>query len=199
MGYKSITQIILFITSLVIIFTYIQPSFITIKDEQDELFEYADASNKASELNVRLAELLGVEQSFSNADIDALQGYLPSSVDEMSVMSDIVTIAEKTGSQVTSLTASKQNEPEGDITFAGERITSDGTSYVDFTLTINADYDSFKAMLALLEQNKYPLEIVHLTVGDFLVEDDTVVTSVDLIEGIYNIVLRTYAYSPINN
>jgi len=203
MGYKTITQLVLFITSLVIIFTYIQPSFITIKKTQDELDEYADASDKASELNTQLSQLLGTEQSFKRIDIAALEVYLPSSIDELAIMADITAMVEKSGAKVTTLVSndltSSEEDSEGDVVFAGERITPDGTKHVDFDLSIETTYDSFKTMLKTFEQNKYPLEIIKLSFGDLLSKDDKVETSVDSVEGVYDIVLRTYSYSNINN
>ena len=200
MGYKSITQIVLFITAVVLVLTYIQPTFIAIKETQDEIFQYSDASDKATELNAQLARLLGVEQSFRQSDMIALDEYLPTSLDDMEIMADVATMADASGIQVISLTSEEVALPAEDILFEGERIVSDGTSHLDVVLEVSGTYQGFKNMLRLIEQNKYPLEIVDLAFGDFSSDDDaTIVTSIDELEGLYTMTLRVYAYSGIGN
>lgn len=199
MGYKSITQIILFIGSLVVIFTYIQPALLTIKDTQDEIFEYTDASNKASELNQKLTQLLEIERSFTRSDLFALEVYLPSDINEMTVMSDITAMAQNSGLRIKALTIGESQSAGEDIVFAGESIKSDGTSYTDFSLKVEGEYESLKEAIKTFEQNKYPLEIVLLSFGGFTSEESGVTTSVDVTEGIYDVVLRTYSYSDISN
>jgi len=61
MGYSTLTQIGLIIISVVIVFTYIKPTFAEIGTAQEELFEYNNAVVKAEEFNTRLRELLATE------------------------------------------------------------------------------------------------------------------------------------------
>jgi len=194
MGYKTITQITLAALSLIIIFVYIQPTLITIGDNQDQLFEYTDTANKASELNSKLSELLAAEQSFKKADIEALETYLPSTIDDMTVMADITEMVHKNGLLVDELISGELQSPEENIIFEGESIVSDGVSYKDFILTVSGPYEPFKAMLNSFERNKYPLEFIELTLSGFAEEDGTVVVPLDFLKGKYRMVLRTYAF-----
>ena len=200
MGYKSITQIALFIISLVVIFTYIKPTFIAMKSTQDEIFQYSDASDKATQLNAQLAQLLSAEKSFAREDLMALETYLPNTIDDMAVMADITAMAGRSNLKIIKLSSGELILPDEDVFFEGELIQSDGTVHVDFTVEVSGGYDSLKQMLRLIEQNKYPLEIIDLTIGEFIEDEERDVTSsLETLEGQYKFVVRTYAYSRIRN
>lgn len=200
MEYKSITQIILVITSLVIIFTYIRPAFVDIESIQDEIFEYSNASDKAYELNNLLKHLIKTEQSFLNKDLIALSSYLPDNIDDMRVMSDIANIVEQSAMKMISLNSGELTSPTEDVFFEGEPVVSDGTTHLDFNLEVSGSYSGLKSLLRLLEQNKYPLEIIELSLGNSSQESSgpTSVT-VQRDREMYTIVLRTYSYSRISN
>ncbi len=200
MEYKSITQIILVITSLVIIFTYIRPAFVDIESIQDEIFKYSNASDKAHELNNLLKHLIKTEQSFLNKDLIALSSYLPDNIDDMRVMSDIANIVEQSAMKMISLNSGELTSPTEDVFFEGEPVVSDGTTHLDFNLEVSGSYSGLKSLLRLLEQNKYPLEIIELSLGNSSQESSgpTSVT-VQRDREMYTIVLRTYSYSRISN
>lgn len=193
------THIILSIVALVIIFLYIQPTLVSISKTQDELFQYSDASNKAAELNQQLASLTAVEQSFKTLDKIALDTYLPPTIDGMAIMADIATMASDNKMKVTQLTADELQLPVEDARLAGEKIETPDTSYVDFTLETNGLYTDFKAMLKSFEKNKYQLEVVILSFGDFIVDDVAIINPVRSLVRDYQIVLRAYAYSYTGN
>jgi Tfp pilus assembly protein PilO len=199
MGYKSITQITLFIISLVVIFTYIKPTFIAMRSTQDEIFQYTDAANKAGQLNQQLAELLTTEKSFSRTDLVSLESFLPSTIDAMSVMADISTVASQNGLSIDTVSAGELILPQEDILFEGKRIESNGTVHIDFTANVTGTYESLKQTLHQLEQSRYLLEVVELSFGEFLEDDTAVEKSADDKEGKYTIVLRAYAYSLSDN
>jgi len=199
MGFKSITQIVLFITAIVVIFTYIQPTFVSIKKTEDELAAYTNASNKAGEFNAKLAELRSAATRFSNSDVEALKVYLPAEIDAVQVMADITTMADLSGVSITSMTAGEVTDPSNDVLFGGERVASDGTAQQDFELALSGNYEAFKSLLKLFEQNKYPLEIISLTFGSFVANEKDVVTNADTLEGQYALSLRTYAYTNTSN
>ena len=199
MGYKTITQIILTVIALIIVFMYIQPKLLSIRETQDELFQYADASNKATELNAQLSQLVGIEQSFRTSDKVALNEYLPSVIDDMGVMSDIETMARQSGIRIIEMSAGELELPVDDALFQGERIETEKTSHLDFGIQLNGPYESMKAFLQRLEQNKYPLEITEFSFGEFSNEDIAVVKPDVSLGGNYEMTLRTYAYSHIDN
>ena len=77
MRQTAITQIALVGISIVIIVTFIRPTFASIRTLQDEIYQYADATAKANEFNTLLQQLLARERSFSSDDKKALEMFLP--------------------------------------------------------------------------------------------------------------------------
>ena len=199
MGYKLITQIALTVIALVIILTYIKPTLLVIGEKQDDLYEYADASDKAAELNRQLSTLVATTKTFSTLDIQALDEYLPSSIDTMKVMADIVTMAENSDMRVETITSGELTEVVDDIVLEGDVIESDGASSLEFEVSVQGSYKSFKEFLQALEQNKYPLEVSLLSFSEFLEEENLLTSSDELFEGVYTISLLTYAYKHVQN
>ena len=199
MGSKAITQIGISAIALIIIFTYIKPTLVTIGEKQDDLYEYSDASNKAAELNRQLSTLMSTAKSFSSLDMQALDSYLPSSLDSMEIMGDIVAMTENGGMQLETITSGEETEVLDDVVLEDEVIKSDGTTSVDFDLTVKGSYESFKALLQIFEQNNYPLEIVSLALSESTEGESDSVSSSESQEETYDITLRTYAYSLVQN
>lgn len=200
MGYKVITQAVLFIISLVIIFTYIQPTFLSIKDTQDEAFQYADAAAKASEFNKQLASLVATSNKFRQSDIDALDDYLPASIDDMSVMADVTYMTEDAGMTLTSLTSETAVEPKKKAVFAGEEKRVKDYEHRDYTLVAEGKYTDFKKMLQIFERNKYPLEITNIEfAADTVTDESGQQVPVNQREGQYSLVLRAYSFSNLTN
>ncbi len=196
MGYKTITQIILTVIALIIIFTYIKPTLISISDVQDKIATYALASQQATKLNEKLAELVGVEQSFRTSDIDSLQAYLPNSIDDLMVMADLSVMAEQSSIHITSMSADELVLPNEDSFFEGELLKTDKTISQDFSLQLNGSYESLKLFMQSIAENNYPLEVISLSFGSFKTEDVPNVTrGINGLEGTYDLILRTYAYS----
>lgn len=159
MKYNSLIQLGLIVVSITIIFTYIQPTFAEIGLVQDELFEYADAVNKASEFNQRLRELSSIANGISGEDMNRLNRLLPTAVDAAQVMRDLEVIVERTNLTLTSL----ESEPMFVPSLPADYDESDfslALSYQDFMLDVTGEYDELKALFADLEQNDYLLEVM---------------------------------------
>jgi len=199
MGNKSITQIIFLIISVAMIFTYINPTFIAIKDIQDESLQYASAVENASEYNQRLRNLIATSNQFNESDKDALRAYLPTEHDEVSIMADLATISFSAGLGVNEIVSGEVVMSNSDVVFQGEKIEQTGTSYQDFSMNVSGTYDQFKELLAILEKNKYMLEVVSAQFGSFSLDTQEIVSSLDALEGEYQLTLRTYAFSGLTN
>ncbi len=197
MNYSSIAQFALLIVSFAIFFTYTQPVIGKIKTVQDETFAYTDAVNKASEFNAKLSDLVSRMNSFRTSDIEALETYLPDEVDELTVLSDIETIARKNNVRIIGMAATKADDAasSGELNFEGEIIELPKIASRDFEVSLSASYENTKQMLRDLEQNKYLLEVVEFKFG--AVTDDAAATVSDAVAGgTYSMVLRAYAYAP---
>jgi hypothetical protein len=198
MNYSSIAQFGLLIVAFAIFFTYTQPTIGKIKALQDETFAYTDAITKASEFNAKLNELTNRMNSFRESDVDALEVYLPDSVDALTVMSDIETIARKNNVQIVAMTSAADAEDgaSGDVQFEDEMIALPNVSVHDFNVTASGTYADLKAMLRDVERNKYLLEVVNFQFGAQTDTAAATVSSAAAAEGSYTLVLRAYAYAP---
>lgn len=112
MRFQAITQILLVGLSLVMIFTIIRPMFQDVQSNQTELARYRDAVSTAGQFTAKLNELRNRANSFSSEDLGALDAYIPSSIDQLSVSRDIAAMIEENEMIVQSVTA---EEPESEI------------------------------------------------------------------------------------
>jgi hypothetical protein len=196
----AITQIALVGISIVIIVTYIQPTFQNIRLVQDEIFQYADATAKANEFNALLQQLLARERSFSSADIVALDKFLPQELDQLAIMNDIENVLASNGAEVLDMTAGELLEPNPQVQFEDEfdeaYITANLFLTQEYEVRFTSTYEEFTTILQQLESVAYVLEIAQLNFG--IVADSglqfTAGASQDDIE--FNMVLKAYALTP---
>lgn len=203
MGFKTITQLALVLTAVIVVLTYVQPTFLSVKDKQDVLFSYTDTVNKAAQLNTDLNALLQKEKSFLPSDIDRLETYLPSDIDDMAVMADIAVMGENAGVTIDSLTLGEVIVEDRQVIYDEEDenqgiVREPETLYKDFVVVVSAQYDAYKRMLLALEQNKYPLEVVTLEFISPVLSEATIGIPTNELIGIYEMTLRTYSYTTTN-
>ncbi len=89
MGSKITVQIALIVVSVVIIATYINPQFQTLKDTQDETTQYQEAVDNAESFLAELDRLQNQAADLSAAQLNALDEYLPNEIDPVTIMRDI--------------------------------------------------------------------------------------------------------------
>ena len=204
MAYKAIVQLGLIIVSVVIIFTYVQPAFTSIRETQDELVQYSDAVNKASEFNNLLNELLAIEKSFSTQDRRALSDFLPATVDGTQVMRDLESIVSEEEVELVSVTGGNLDTVDRDITIDDDPEAVQPTlDHNDFSVSVTGNYEAFKSFLLKLEANSYLYEIRDLSFGEISDDDNSesseTTSSVELEDSEYtfDILLRVYSL-PVN-
>lgn len=203
MGFRLLTQIVLIVASLVILFTFVQPTFSKIKVTQDELYQYKEAVKNASAFNARLQELLSIKQSFPGTDLAALERLMPASIDTIDTMRTISEIFATRNVAITSMIPADPVSPISDISLETnatvqmpERMD---VSYQDFEVTFTGTYWEMRDILLLSEASNPLLEIVSLNfttapapeVDD---EEDTTAQQPALSpdEAMFTIVFRTY-------
>lgn len=91
--FKALTPIIGIVIAVGLFFTYVRPSFEDVKGIQDETAEYAQAVEKASELQQRISELKQRQSSISLANLERLEALLPDRVDEVAILLDVDALA----------------------------------------------------------------------------------------------------------
>lgn len=165
MGFKLIAQLVLIVTALTIIFTFVTPSLATIKSNQDELFQYKEAVLKASQFNARLQELISIRDSFAQEDMDSLELFLPARIDKVSVMKDIESIFASNNVLITSIKSNEEVSPIQDAVLEGIEAAAAAPeiSYQDMEVSFSASYQQLKEILMLIEANVTLLEVMELS------------------------------------
>jgi hypothetical protein len=201
MGYKLITQTVLIAASLVIIFAFIQPWLGEIKGKQDQLLEINETLARASQFNARLRELISIRDSFAQSDIDALEKFVPTSIDQLRTMSEIAGIFTLRGIAVKSMTAEEMVNPaQGDVEFESgivpETSANADLSYQDYSVVFDGTYEQMRDVLLLTEASDSLLEIVDLhfntTVKKEIDENGEITVPTGENEFTFTIVFRTY-------
>ena len=171
MGFRIISQIALIVTAVLILVMYVQPTFGSIKATQDQIYQYQQAAQNATQYNQTLAGLLQKIDGFAPSDVTALNTFLPAKIDPLAVMSDINTIAHTAQLQVGDLKVgtdapgqSTANTSGSDTSAQNATSTTLTLKPTDFTLKANGSYNSLKQFLLLLAQNKYQLDITKFAI-----------------------------------
>ncbi|MCA9361360.1 hypothetical protein KC845_02260 [Candidatus Kaiserbacteria bacterium] len=195
----AVTQVALIIISVVIIVSYIRPTFANIRVVQDEIYEYADATEKANQFNTRLQQLLLRESEFSNADIKALETFLPSKIEPFAVMDDVQILVEKNGGKVVDMTAGEVILPNPDVDFDDyydeQAVTANKFVSQTFELSMISDYQGFIGFLRDLESTSYILEITNLSFGSDAEQAKQFDVGANPDEIEFELILKTYALS----
>lgn len=166
MGYSTLSQILLIIISITIIFTYIQPTFADISVIQDELFQYSDAVAKAEEFNASMQSLLSTERSLTAQNMAALDVFLPANIDTPQVMRDIESMVDQSNITLENISAEEVTAPIEGVVFEGEEVKTSSLVFQDFEVDIVGSYEDVKNFLRVVEQNTYVLEVVKFDLGD---------------------------------
>lgn len=91
--FKILIPILGIIIAVGLFFTYIQPTFSEVRMIQDETAQYAEATEKATELQQRITQLKAQQERISQEDRARLETLLPNVLDEVTLLIDINTLA----------------------------------------------------------------------------------------------------------
>ena len=156
------SQLMLIILSGAILLTYVEPTFRSIGQLQDDIAVYRGERGKVEEVNQRLNELAAERARVTPSEEAQLATYLPTTVDPVVVQRDLFIIAESADVLFR------------DVSFTAEESRSSRSSADDdvparlqpysFSLQVTGTYEQIRNFLPLLERNKYPLELQSLDV-----------------------------------
>ena len=150
-----LVQIFLLIGGILLFYMYIYPEIFNINDNQDLIEQYNRAIEEASDLRADVQRLQQRADSIPSADLQSLERYLPTtSIDQVMVQRDLLAFARSRSLILTSLVASD----ESTITTSNSELQQ-----VDFTVSVQGDYDDIKAFIADTERNNYPLRLASVT------------------------------------
>lgn len=156
------TQLVMFILAGAIIFTYVQPTFQSIGQIQDDIAVYKEEREKVQMVNERLDQLVERQSLVSSTEQAELFTYVPDEVDPIIIQRDLVQIAELSGAIFEDVSyesgGSSQRGGDGSDTIA----SVSGVTAHSFSLAVSGTYGQTLELLSLLERNKYPLEVTAL-------------------------------------
>lgn len=170
------SQLVIIAIAIGIIITYVKPTLAQIGVTQDDTAIYREERKKVAFVNQQLAQLVTKINQVPALDREALETYLPNpnNVDVIGVPRDLEFMTESVGANFLQANLASI----ADAAYATDEVRL--VPYA-FNFSFDATYDQAKAILSLMEQNNYPLEIHSMEVstedqGDTLQVDMIVVT-----------------------
>ncbi|MFM2424164.1 MAG: hypothetical protein RLZZ70_555, partial [Candidatus Parcubacteria bacterium] len=160
-----------------IVFLYVMPTVETINATKNKTAQYQVELDRVTGVNSLLDSHIEKIDSIANAQKNALNDYLPNSVDEIAVLRDIEAIVAESGSKVLALDFADVPS-DASLIEDGVEVESDLVPHT-FSLGVTGSYQDIKNLFSLLETNKYQLyvETVELTPN----EGDSVSATIKLV------------------
>jgi Tfp pilus assembly protein PilO len=174
MTYKLLRQVIILGLSIAIIFAFIQPKLVELRDVQAEIDEYTTAVNNATQFTNELQSQLNQINSISRADEQALETFLPRTIDAVVISRDLQTIAQRNSMRVETIsyaepvteeTVRSIQDPSFDTSEAAAEDIEPILTRTPVTITVQGSYESFIGFLRSLEANVYPLRVTNIAVS----------------------------------
>lgn len=189
--YGLFSQILFLLLSVALVLTYIKPTFSEIDATQDKIETYAQEIDKVSLVNSKLANLMTAYNNISQSDRLKLLAYMPDEVDTIAVPRDLFAIATQAGVIIRKIeyegpVKGENSDASSDLLLFDpaaapvETVTSNDSEAHGFVLSFEGSYAQVKMVLAMLEENAYPLEVHKMNVtkseGGFLTVDMDIIT-----------------------
>jgi ribosomal protein S6 len=162
--FSFLTQIGMIGIAIAIVVMYIEPKISSIRDTQDLITSYETETQNVSQVNESLKAKIAAIESVTPEDSQALARFMPSKIDEISVLKDLGVMLES------------QSISEYDIAYKGNNAvqTSEDEAPNEygavnehyFSVGFEAEYSQVKAFLEQLEINDYLLQVTNLKITD---------------------------------
>jgi hypothetical protein len=152
-------QLFMVVLAFAILFLYIRPTVTDIRATQDHISEYENELDRVTSVNDMLRSHASAIDALPLSNIQALERYLPSRIDEIAIMRDLELIVNEVGVKLVTLEfagseASAAVDPSLQVTSMGNKPIA-----TKFRLGVTANYDELKALLSAIEINNYQLSI----------------------------------------
>ena len=171
-----LVQVFLLFIGIGIVGFYAYPEFTNVSDIQDQIQEYNEAITEADLVNELLVNAVRTIENISPSDRQALETYLPQTIDPVLVQRDLQRYTELTNLELVQMDYNDVTESPG------------GWDKQVFQLTAAGSYADVKRLLSGLEANDYPLRLTSLEMRP---------TDVQVIQVVLQ--LETYAQSLESN
>ena len=156
--FSLLTHLFLIGIAIAIGILYIKPTVEKIGVIEDQTAVYDEESRKVSEVNQMLTQKLSVVDSVTPADKENLLRYLPDTIDDITVMKDIVAIFNRNSVDVTDIIYAPSEESSP----SDEEASKVDAAKHDFTLSTTLSYNELIGVLRALEVNSYLLQVTSL-------------------------------------
>lgn len=172
-------QLGMVILAVSIFLLYIKPTVADIRATQDQVAIYQSELDRVNEVNNTLQDHINEINLLPLSGVQALERYLPITIDEIAVMRDLLLITKEVDVQVTALdyTGSKSETADSQDSEEGAVVSESGIPTL-FSLGVTASYDSFKQLLKALEVNNYRFTVESVEVTP--AEDDLLTIQLSL-------------------
>lgn len=147
------------VLAVAILLLYIRPTVTDIRATQDQIGNYQYELDRVTDVNDLLRSHAAAIDALPLSNIQALERYLPSRIDEIAVMRDLQMIVEEVGVDLVTLefaggATTEKADPSLEIVSPGNVPVS-----TKFNLGVTASYSELKTLLSAIEINNYQLSV----------------------------------------
>lgn len=177
---SPIIQLFMVILAVAIVLLYIQPTVEAIRATQDQTAVYQSELDRVTAVNDMLQRHINTINTLPLSDVQALERYIPTTIDEIAVMRDLRLLVSEVGINLTTLKYGGPVTPT-----AGEEVTGTGSAPsaalipLGFSLGVETTYDGLKNLLRALEINNYQLTVTSADIAPG--EDDLLLVTLELV------------------
>lgn len=154
---SNIISIILLLASVGAFFGYINPTYTNAQGLSAQLGQYENALSNSKELLSERDKLITKLNTFSQADINKLQTLLPDSVDSVTLIIELDSIASQFGMRIRNFSSDAGNQ-SGTL---GVNTTPYGTLSLTFTTT--ASFETFVSFLKAVENDLRLIDVTGIS------------------------------------
>ena len=157
-------------------FMYTDPTYQSIKDLSSQQAEYDQALTKAQDLLSIRNKLIAKRNTFSPDDINKIERVLPDNVDNIRLILDTETIAQRYQLHVQDIALKTPQASRDSKSQLAVGDTGDPVGSVVFSFTVTAKYDDFTRFLKDLERSVRIVDVqsIAFSVGQGELSDYTV-------------------------
>ncbi len=155
---SPVVQLFMIAVSVGIVILFVMPTIDSFRAQQDRTAQYNAERVRVEEVTNLLEQHISTINNLPMSGRQALERYMPNSIDEIAVMRDIESIVRAAGLTVTRLDYSPA-EAGGSVSADGVEVAVDpvlsSLQSAVFTLAVDTDYEGVKRLLRLIESNNY--------------------------------------------
>lgn len=192
---RLIFAMIALVAAGAIFFMYTQPAYDAAQQVQAQVAEYNSALDKATQLQTLKQSLLSEYNAFDPNDLDRLQKLLPDDVNNIALILDLDSVAQKHGLSLQNVDVSSSPNPTSAAQSPASAIGSSNQAYNSITMTFSTQgsYDNFVGFLTDLETSLRILDLTSLTIASpSSSANPSGLTSTSQGVYSYDVALRTY-------